>query len=69
MSFVRLTCPNNPEHKTFETVAHVMELWSVDEHGEWAETLTCLAVTVKPDFDGNQVTCHHCGADAKVEYE
>lgn len=28
------TCPNDPAHKRFVTVAHVTEDWMVDEHGE-----------------------------------
>lgn len=58
-------CPNNPEHKQFVTVAHVMEDWLVDEHGNWVETLGSGETSFKPD-PGNIWTCHVCGAQAEV---
>ena len=33
----KAVCPNNSEHKTFVTVAHVTEDWVVTELGEFVE--------------------------------
>lgn len=60
-------CPNDPEHKTFLTVAHVMQDWLVDPEGEHIETKDeCLQVSFKPD-PGNLWHCATCGADAVHE--
>jgi hypothetical protein len=64
----RLTCPKDPTHKEFETTAHVMQAWAVEQDGDWIRTLNeSMQTSVPPDFHGNMVTCLHCGADAKVE--
>ena len=38
---LKLTCPNNPEHKTFTVVAFVPETWILNEDGDcedaWAD--------------------------------
>jgi hypothetical protein len=62
---MRATCPNNPEHKRFVTVAHEMHDWVVDETGEFVEDLGCLGVSCKPD-PGNLWTCKECGTQAVV---
>ena len=65
---MKLSCPNNPEHKHFETTAHVMQSWKVDETGEWVETLNdSMQVSFGPNFYENVVSCVDCGADAEIE--
>jgi hypothetical protein len=73
-------CPNDPapeaarnpasdqraDHKTFRTVASVLEDWVVDPEGNWLETLSSLDVVHEPD-PGNIWECLTCGAEAKVE--
>jgi len=50
----------------FETTAHVMQAWEVNESGEFIDVIVdCLQVTHKPD-DGNIWTCTKCGAEAVV---
>ena len=63
---VKATCPNGCERKEFYTVAHVMEEWLVDEHGEYIETHCGIQTSKKPDPD-NTWCCAECGAEAHVE--
>lgn len=63
---ITATCPNDPQHKRFITVAHVAEDWIVDEHGDFVEVLASTETVARPDPD-NTWTCAICGADAKVE--
>ena len=59
------TCPKDPEHKRFATVAHVSEDWIVDEHGQFIEVCTTGEVVAAPRR-GNIWTCIKCGAEATV---
>lgn len=59
-------CPQDPTHRTFTTVATVMEEWLVDEHGDHQETVQPLEVVHPPDAD-NYWQCCECGTDATVE--
>jgi hypothetical protein len=64
---MKARCPNNKDHKEFITVAHVMQDWKVDEHGEFIAVVEeCSQVSFKPD-SGNIWTCAICGAEAIVE--
>ena len=50
----------------FETTAHVMQAWEVNEYGDFVDVISsCLQVTHKPD-DGNIWTCMKCGTEAMV---
>ena len=60
---MRAVCPNNSEHKEFETAAHVQELWRVDEYGHFLEVIECLDITAAPDHSNVWVCCE-CGATA-----
>jgi len=63
---MKATCPNNVEHKKFNTVAHVTEFWVVDEEGNFLEVAEDVGeVTHGPD-PGNIWICEECGAEAKV---
>jgi len=64
---MRATCPKNPEHKRFSTVAHVMEEWEVDAEGNFVRVIESLQTDHGPDA-GNTWACLECGAEAKVEY-
>ena len=65
---VKATCPRNPAHKLFVTVAHVTQDWIVDEQGEFQRLTEDAAgeTTHGPDPD-NTWTCNACGIEAKVE--
>lgn len=63
---MKATCPNSPDHKTFETVAHVTEFWEVDEEGNFLNNLDGGEVTHGPNVD-NIWTCMTCQAEATVE--
>lgn len=63
---MKVTCPKNKNHKRFTTVAHVMEEWLVNEHGEFIDVRETLQVDHGPDA-GNVWVCDVCGAEAKVE--
>ena len=57
------SCPNNPDHKMFRTVAHVSQDWVVDEHGNFLDSVGGGEVVAKPHPD-NTWTCTMCGAQA-----
>jgi hypothetical protein len=63
---MKATCPKNPKHRQFVTVASVLEEWVVDEHGNWISTEQALQTNHGPD-SGNIWTCFICGAKARVE--
>ena len=60
---MRAVCPTNPEHKMFETTAHVQELWQVNERGEFQKAIYALGVTAVPDHNNTWICCT-CGAEA-----
>lgn len=60
----KAVCPNDPEHKRFTTTAHVMQLWEVDEEGNFLDMLEeFVQVLHGPDRD-NIWTCCECGTKA-----
>ena len=65
---MKVTCPENTEHKRFVTVAAVSEDWVVDETGDFVEVQSHAAAQVihypHPD---NTWTCEECGAEATVK--
>ena len=64
---MKAVCPKNPKHKKFITTAHVMQLWVVDEHGEFIRCEDeCMEVTNGPD-PCNTWTCAICLEEARVE--
>jgi len=68
---MKAICPKNRKHKRFITVAHIMQEWVVDEHGEFIRITKggeCLEVTHKPTM-GNIWTCATCGTEAETEFE
>ena len=64
---MKATCPTNPEHKTFITVAHISEMWTVDPEGNWLDTHEDTGEVVAFPDPGNTWTCKTCGVDANVE--
>lgn len=63
---MKATCPENPDHKTFSTTAHVSQLWEVDENGDFISVIKdCLDISHRPD-SGNIWECQTCGAEAEV---
>lgn len=64
---MKATCPTNPEHKEFITVAHVSQDWKVDDEGNFLEVSGPDAVdTVAGPHSGNSWECTECGAEANV---
>ncbi len=66
---MKAICPNNPDHKTFETVAHVSQDWKVDETGNFLEVVDESVETVAFPNPDNTWTCCTCGAEATVTVE
>ena len=69
---LKATCPNDPTHKTFITVAHVTEDWVVDEHGHFLhepseEVSMGAGECTHPPHKDNTWSCEICGAEANVE--
>ena len=64
----RRVCPNNPNHNTFITTAHVVEEWVVDEHGNFIEHCGegALETAHGPSHD-NVWECASCGCAATKE--
>ena len=65
---MKASCPKNPAHNRFVTVAHVTEDWVVNEYGEFIEVQNDSEVEVvaPPDPD-NFWVCNECGTTADVE--
>jgi len=64
---MKATCPTNPNHKRFVTIAHVQEEWVVDELGSFLFRKRGMEkVDYGPD-PRTTWTCNECGAIAKVE--
>jgi len=65
---MKATCPNDPNHKEFITVAHVTEDWVVDPYGNfvkiWDRNQTEVVADPHPD---NTWNCAVCGAEATVD--
>jgi cytochrome oxidase Cu insertion factor (SCO1/SenC/PrrC family) len=64
---MKATCPNNPEHKKFVTVAHISQDWVVDENGNFIEVYNECNETVAPPNPDNIWECNECGASAIVK--
>ena len=64
---MKATCPNDPDHKQFITVAHVSQDWLVDTHGDFIEFAGTDGEVVAGPDPGNTWTCADCGAEADVE--
>ena len=68
---LKATCPNDPTHEYFVTVAYVSEDWIVDSAGNFQDVEHRYPwegerqVLHRPD-PGNIWTCRECGAAAKV---
>ena len=63
---MKLTCPNNPEHKQFTACALISEVWLLDEDGDCDDTWGDQ-VHKGPDF--SEAECHDCGASVVVKEE
>jgi len=64
---MKATCPTNPAHNRFATMAHMSEEWVVNEHGEFITEGDPGAggIVAKPHPE-NTWTCTACGAEATV---
>lgn len=66
---MKAVCPKYQKHNKFVTVAHVMQDWIVDPHGNFIKVARggdCLEVTHKPN-KSNMWVCSTCGSIAKLE--
>jgi hypothetical protein len=65
---IKATCPKDPSHDQFVTVAHVTEDWVVDSEGDFIEVHEGNQgeVVAKPHPD-NTWQCLLCGTEAEVE--
>jgi len=59
-------CPNNPEHREFNTVVHVTEHWIVDDSGNFIEVEDSGELVHGPN-PGNNWYCVECNAVAEVK--
>jgi len=62
---MKAICPNNENHKKFNTSAHVIQEWIVDEHGNFLKEIATTETTHYPSSDDIWY-CIECGAEAKV---
>jgi hypothetical protein len=63
---MKATCPKNPDHNTFITVAHVTQDWLVSEDGAFLEVHGNEGDIVHGPNPGNSWTCSVCGTEAEV---
>jgi len=65
---MKATCPKDPNHNRFVTVAHVTEDWIVDEAGNFIELAGKggESEVVHGPNPGNTWECAECGAQATV---
>ena len=57
---MKLTCPNNPEHKTFVMTAMVPETWILNEDGDCEHIEDASGCHIESDL--NEARCNDCGA-------
>ena len=63
---MKLTCPNNPEHKTFHATAQIHEIWLLNEDGDCEDAWEGGPVT-GPDL--SEATCEECHAAVVLKEE
>jgi hypothetical protein len=64
---MKATCPKDPSHKRFITVAHVTEDWVVDPYGNYQDKFGDEMEVVADPHPDNTWTCATCGATATVD--
>ena len=62
---MKATCPKDPSHDRFITVAAVQEYWLVDSCGEFVDVSHSGETLVRPD-PLNTWECAECGSEADV---
>ena len=62
---MKLTCPNNPEHKTFTLKAYVPETWILNEDGDCEDAWADGGEPLRYDVEDAQ--CQDCLIDSKLE--
>lgn len=64
---MKITCPKNPKHRTFNVTAHVAQEWKVSDDGSFLKLINnCTDVVHRPDA-ADLYSCSVCGEEAKVE--
>ena len=61
---MRLTCPNNPEHKVFSVTAMVPEIWILNDAGDCEDA---WADDVSAECDFKDAICQDCLVDNNLE--
>ena len=64
---MKLTCPNNPEHKTFVLTAMVPETWLLNEDGDCEDAWTESGCAI--DSDLSTARCQDCDVIVALKEE
>lgn len=63
---MKITCPNDPAHKSFLVGALVSVTWKVNERGDWMANLPAEEEVRKWPSMRDEIECEECHALAKV---
>jgi hypothetical protein len=63
---MKLTCPENPDHKEFLCAAIVYQTWRVDSHADFVDSEVTFSDFAGPSV-GAAFHCVDCGVEAKKE--
>jgi hypothetical protein len=66
-SEMKLTCPNDTEHKVFVVTALVPETWILNEDGDCEDAFELRGGHIEYDF--NDARCEECDATVVLEEE
>ena len=64
---MKLTCPNNPEHKIFVLTVMVPETWVLDEDGDCEIIEDAKRCHIESDF--NDARCEECDVPVVLKEE
>jgi hypothetical protein len=64
---MKLTCPNNPEHKTFVMTVMVPETRLLNEDGDCEDAFECQEIYI--ESDPSTARCEECCAKVVLEEE
>lgn len=61
----RVRCPLNKTHEEFSAMAHVTELWKVNDQADFLEVIEGIETTHAPD-EQSVYQCHKCGSEGVI---
>ena len=64
---MKLTCPNNPEHKTFVLTAMIPETWLLNEDGDCEDAWDSRDGCIESDL--TTARCEECAAPVVLKEE